>query len=58
VADWLPGLCEGLHATGDAGTAAAQRLVDLAWEWLGKDIGAGLASSSPSHRAEKLGGLG
>ena len=58
VADWLPGLCEGLHATGDAGTAAAQRLVDLVWEWLGKDIGAGLASSSPSHRAEKLGGLG
>ncbi len=58
VADWLPGLCEGLHATGDAGTAAAQGLVDLAWEWLGKDIGAGLASPSPSHRAEKLGGLG
>jgi hypothetical protein len=58
VADWLPGLCEGLHATGDAGTAAAQRLVDLAWEWLAKEISAGLASSSPSHRAEKLGDLG
>jgi hypothetical protein len=58
VADWLPGLRERLHATGDAGAAAAQRLVDLAWEWLGKDIGAGLAASSPSHRAEKLGGLG
>jgi predicted 2-oxoglutarate/Fe(II)-dependent dioxygenase YbiX len=58
VADWLPGLCEGLHVTGIAGTAAAQLLVDLAWEWLGKDIGAGLTSSSPSRRDEKLGGLG
>ena len=37
---------------------AAQRLLDLAWEWLGKDIGTGLASSSPSRRDEKLGGLG
>ena len=58
VADWLPGLCEGLHATGSAGAVAAQRLLDLAWEWLGKDIGTGLASSSPSHRDEKLGDLG
>jgi predicted 2-oxoglutarate/Fe(II)-dependent dioxygenase YbiX len=57
VADSLPALCEGLHATGSAGTLAAQRLVDLAWEWLGKDIGAGLGSS-PSRRDEKLGGLG
>ena len=32
--------------------------VDLAWEWLGQDIGTGLASSSPSYRDEKLGGLG
>jgi hypothetical protein len=37
---------------------AAQRLVDLAWEWLAKNIGAGLASSSPSRRDEKLGDLG
>jgi hypothetical protein len=58
VADSLPALCEGLHATGSVGTPAAQRLVDLAWEWLGRDIGAGLTSSSPSHRDEKLGGLG
>ncbi|HWN00081.1 MAG TPA: 2OG-Fe(II) oxygenase [Streptosporangiaceae bacterium] len=58
VADWLPGLCEGLHARGSAGAVAAQRLLDLAWEWLGKDIGTGLASSSPSRRDEKLGGLG
>ena len=57
VADSLPALCEGLHATGSVGTPAAQRLVDLAWEWLGQDIGAGL-SSSPSRRDEKLGGLG
>ena len=58
VADWLPGLCAGLHARGSAGAAAAQRLLDLAWEWLGKDIGTGLASPSPSRRDEKLGGLG
>jgi len=58
VADSLPGLCEGLHATGSVGTLAAQQLVDLAWEWLGQDIGAGLTSSSPSRRDEKLGGLG
>ena len=58
VADWLPGLCEGLHATGSAGRVAAQRLVDLAWEWIGKDIGTGLASSSPGYRDKKLGDLG
>ena len=58
VADWLPGLCAGLHATGGGGAAAARRLLDLAWEWAAKDIGAGLASSSPSRRNEKLGGLG
>jgi hypothetical protein len=43
---------------GSAGTLAAQRLVDLAWEWLGKDIGAGLTSSSPSRRDKELGDLG
>jgi hypothetical protein len=58
VADSLPALCEGLHATGSVGTLAAQQLVDLAWEWHGQDIGAGLTSSSPSHSDEKLGGLG
>ena len=45
VAGWLPGLCEGLHVRGDAGAVAARRLLDLAWEWIGKDIGTGLASS-------------
>jgi predicted 2-oxoglutarate/Fe(II)-dependent dioxygenase YbiX len=58
VADWLPGLCEGLQATGGAGAVAARRILDLAWEWLRKDIATGLASSSPSYRGEKLGGLG
>ncbi len=58
VADSLPALCEGLHAAGRAGALVAQRLVDLSWEWLGKDIGAGMASSSPSRRDEKLGALG
>jgi hypothetical protein len=37
---------------------AAQRLLDLAWEWTGKDIGTGLASSSPGYRDKKLGDLG
>ncbi len=58
VADWLPGLCEGLYATGSAGAAAAQRLLDLAWEWIRKDTDTGLASSSPSYRDQKLAGLG
>jgi hypothetical protein len=58
VTGQLPGLCEGLHATGSAGALAAQQLLDLAWEWLGKDIGTGLASSSPSYRDKKLGELG
>lgn len=58
VTDWLPGLCRRLPATGNAGAAAAQRLLDLAWEWLGQDIGTGLASSSPSRRDTELGDLG
>jgi hypothetical protein len=58
VADRLPGLCAGLCATGGAGAAAAQRLLDLAWEWLGKDVGAALASSPPSRRDKQLADLG
>ena len=58
VADQLPGVCEGLHVRGGPGAVAAQRLLDLAWEWTSKDIGAGLASPSPSHRDTKLGDLG
>ena len=37
---------------------AAQRLLDLAWEWIGKEIGTGLALSSPSSRDKELGSLG
>ncbi len=58
VADRLPGLCARLHASGSAGAVAAQRLADLAWEWTAKDIGTGIASSSPSRRDTKLGDLG
>jgi len=58
VADWLPGLCEGLHVRGGAGAAAARQILDLAWEWLRKAIAAGLASSPPSYRDEKLSDLG
>ena len=58
VADRLPSLCKGMHATGGVGTVAAQWLLDLAWEWTAREIGAGLASSSPSRRDEKLAGLG
>jgi hypothetical protein len=58
VADWLPGLCAGLHAAHGAGAATAQRLLGLAWESVGADIGAALASPSPSHRDKSLGGLG
>jgi len=55
VADWLPGLCAKLHVRSGA---AAQFLLDLAWEWASKDIGTGLASPSPSHRDTTLGDLG
>jgi hypothetical protein len=58
VADRLPGLCERLHASGGGGATAAQRIVDLAWKWLSRDIGAALASSAPSRRDERLGDLG
>jgi hypothetical protein len=58
VADRLPGLCAGLQATGAAGALVARQILDLAWEWLRNDITAGLASSSPSYRTDKLGGLG
>src|SRR5207302_1890814 len=40
------------------GPVAAQQLLDLAWEWTGKDIGTGLASSSPGYRDKKLSDLG
>jgi len=58
VADFLPGLCAGLHAEGGAGAVAAQRLLDLAWEWISKEIRSGLGLSLPSYRDEQLGGLG
>ena len=58
VTDQLPGLCAGLHATGSAGTVAAQRLLDLAWAWTGNEIGTALASPSPSYRATQLTELG
>jgi hypothetical protein len=58
VADRLPALGAGLQATGSAGAAAAQQLLDLAWGWLGQDIGTELASSPPSYRDQKLADLG
>jgi 2-oxoglutarate-Fe(II)-dependent oxygenase superfamily protein len=58
VVDFLPGLCAGLHGTGGAGTVAAQQLLDLTWEWLGKDIHSGLRLPSPSYRDKRLGDLG
>jgi hypothetical protein len=58
VAAQLPGLCAGLHARGSAGPAAAQQLLDLAWEWLRNAIGTGLAMSPPSYRDKELGRLG
>ena len=37
---------------------AAQRLLDLAWEWTSNQIGTGLASPSPGYRDKSLTGLG
>jgi hypothetical protein len=58
VADQLPGLCAGLHATASAGMVAAQRLLDLAWEWTSNQIGTVLASPSPSYHDKQLADLG
>ena len=58
VADQLPGLCAGLHAAHSACAVAAQRLLDLAWEWIGQDIGTALASPTPSCRDKELTDLG
>ena len=58
VADELPGLCAGLHAAHSAGAVAAQRLLGLAWEWMGQDIGTALASPAPSYRDKELTDLG
>jgi hypothetical protein len=58
VAHQLPGLCAGLHATGRTGTVAAQRLLDLALEWISKEIRSGLALSPPSRRDGELSELG
>jgi hypothetical protein len=57
IADRLPDLCARLHATGEAGLATAQQLVDMAWEWTARDIDAALASSWPSQRDATLGEL-
>jgi hypothetical protein len=58
VADQLPALCAGLHAAHSAGAVAAQRLLGLAWERIGQDIGAALASPRPSYRDKELTDLG
>jgi len=58
MADQLPGLCTGLHATASAGVVAAQRLLDLAWEWTSNQIGTMVASRSPSYRDKQLTDLG
>ena len=58
MADRLSDLCAGLQARSSAGAAAAQRLLDLAREWLGKEIRTGFALSSPSFRDRELGSLG
>jgi hypothetical protein len=58
VTDQFPRLCTGLHATGNAGVVAAQRLLDLAWQWARTEIGTALAAPSPSYRDKSLTGLG
>src|SRR5258708_6377768 len=58
VADRLPGLCQTLHAMDSGAGATAQLLFDLSWTWLGSDIDAALALSSPSSRNRQLDDLG
>ena len=54
----LPGLCQALHAKGRPGAAAAGRLLDLSWDWLGETIRQQLAAQPPSYRGKRLGDLG
>jgi hypothetical protein len=58
IADWLPSLCVSLRDMSGACIVAAQLLVDLAWERIGKQIGTAIASPSPSHRDGQLSDLG
>ena len=58
MADWLPSVCAGLHAAGGAGTVAAQRLLDLAWQWTEKAIRPTVGGLSPSRRDQQLTALG
>jgi hypothetical protein len=54
IAESLPGLCAGLHASGSAGAAAARQLLDLSWEWTARNISDAFRLSPPSYRAEQL----
>jgi hypothetical protein len=56
--DSLPALTVALCAAGRDGTAAANRLLDLTWEWLSGDIGAMLGISSRTRRDQALSDLG
>ncbi len=58
VADQLSSLCSELHAVHSAGAVTARRLLGLAWERIGQDIGAALASPTPSYRDKELTDLG
>jgi hypothetical protein len=58
MAEWLPSVCAGLHAAGDAGTVAAQHLLDLAWQWTEKAIRSAFGESLPSQRDQQLTALG
>ena len=56
--DSLPALTVALRAAGRDGTAVANRLLDLTWEWLSGDIGAMLGISSRTRRDQALSDLG
>ena len=58
VAECLPCVCEGLHAVGGAGLVAAQRLVDLAWDWSEQALRPVPGLTSPSQRDQQLTGFG
>ncbi len=58
VVEWLPGLCEGLQATGSAGAMAAQQLLDLVWKWAENEISTAIKSTRPSYRDRRLSDLG
>jgi hypothetical protein len=54
----LPGLCDGLRASGPAGQALARAVLGQAWSWLAQETSQWLSAGRPSQREQHLTELG